>query len=80
MNKTIGLHFGALADSISDQLTKQGFGFDKEQVEHFEKVSDALTMVSLSDLIPDSVKEKANQKLYKKVVAHVCKHNKLKMV
>lgn len=77
MNKTIGIHLGALSDTIENQLESQGFTFDTKEVRHFQKVADALLMVSFAGLITDSVREKANQKLYKKVIKHVCKHNKL---
>jgi len=80
MNKTIGLHFGALSDPIANQLEAQGFSFDHKEVRYLQKVSESLVSVSLAGLLPDGAIEKARQKLYKKVISHVCKHNKLKQV
>lgn len=78
-NKSIGLSFGALSDPISKQLEKQGFNFTKKTVEVFEKEVDAINQLRFgSGLLTDSMVDKIIPKLYKKVVAHVCKINKLK--
>lgn len=80
MNKQLGIHFGALADPISQQLKKQGFKYKKEDVMHFEKQLDAITRLKFASLISDSIATKAYQKLYKSIEKHIIKENKLSLV
>lgn len=77
-NKTIGIHFGALCDSIKEQLDKQGFKYDPKRVKYFQRHADAITTLRFGDLLTDSMLNKINQKLYKKIVQHVAQKNKVK--
>lgn len=78
MNQQIGLHFGALSDSIQKQLTDQKFKFNTKQVEAYQAASDALLTLQFACLITDSARLKIQAKLYKRIVSHVCKENGLK--
>ncbi len=75
--KKIGLGFGVLSDPISKQLKKQGSKYNVEKVKGFEKQVDALLTLRFSDLLTDSMMNKIVPKLYKKIVDHVAKENKL---
>lgn len=77
-NTKIGLAFGVLSDPISKQLTKQKFKFDPKKVKVFEKEADAVNQLRFgSNLLTDSMVDKIIPKLYKKIVQHVAKENKL---
>ena len=79
-NKQFRIGFGALVPPIAKQLKEQGFKFDAEEVKHFEKLREIITYLQFSDLINDSAREKALQKLFTKIRQHVMKKNKLKIV
>lgn len=78
MNREFGIHFGALADPISTQIEKQGFKFSKEKVAQFEAYIDAIHTLRFASLLNDSDSDKVIKKLYKQIVTHVTKVNKLK--
>jgi hypothetical protein len=78
MDKTFGIHLGALCDPIAEQLKKQGFEYDPKKAEEFQKYATAILTLRFADLLPDSVYDKINQKLFKQIQAHVIKKNKLK--
>lgn len=80
-NQTIGISYGVLCESVSKQLNKQGFKYDKKKIQQFEKELDAIhTLRFGSGLITDSLFEKLLPKLHKKIVSHVAKENKMKVV
>lgn len=77
-NKTIGIGFGVLSDSISKQLKNQGFDYDKKVVEVFESEMDAINTLRFGNsLLTDSDTDRITKKLYKKIVSHVCRKNKI---
>ena len=78
-NKQIGLSFGCLSESISTQLNKQGFKYDAKKVSAFEKQADAINHLRFG-LLTDSMADIIIKKLYKQIVQHVAKENKLKEV
>ncbi len=78
LTKKIGLGFGILCEPISKQLKKQGFKFNSEKIKDFEKQVDAINTLRFgSGVITDSMMDKIGPKLYKKIVDHVAKENKL---
>ena len=79
-NKTLGLGFGPLSGSIAEQLTAQNFSYDKKKVAEFENIKECLITIRFADLLPDSAYDKAVQKLFKKIEAHVLKKNNLTKV
>lgn len=76
----IGFHFGALSDSVTDQLKKQKVSFDSDKAKQFDKMADALTTLHIGGIITDSIRHKCNEKLHAKIVKHVCEKNGLKPV
>ena len=76
----IGLHFGALSDSVTDQLKQQNVNFDISKAKQFDKMADALTTLHLGGILTDSMRHKCNAKLHAKIVKHVCEKNGLKPV
>lgn len=80
MNKKLGIHFGVLGDSISEQLTEQGFKFNSEDAQVFDEIKESLNSLYLFDMITDSQLRKLEGKLYNKIVNHVMKENKLEKV
>lgn len=80
MSKQLGIHFGALAEPISEQLKQQGFDFDKEEVADFEDQLRSIIKLYFSDLLTDTMKNKISDKLYKKILRHVTTKNKLQIV
>lgn len=79
MKTQIGLHFGALAEGVASQLKQQKFKYDSKEVEHFQMCVNALLRLRFADLITDQQHEKIQMRLYRKIVSHVCKVNKLKV-
>lgn len=71
MDKTLGIRFGALCPKIKYQITEQGYTFDKDHIEHFQKDADALDRLRIRGLISHSEAEKATKKLVKKIAAHI---------
>jgi len=64
---TISLHFGALCNPINEQLNKQGYGLSEKDSERFQGIADAIIMLKLQGVIPDSIVLKAEQKLMKMI-------------
>ncbi len=80
-NKNIGIGFGILAEPLAKQLKKQGFKFNVEKIKYFEREREAINTLRFgSNLLTDSMVDKIIPKLYKKIIAHVAKENKLKIV
>ncbi len=78
--KKIGLSFGVLSPPLSKQLKEQGFKYDKEKVAVFEREATAINQLRFgSNLLTDSMVGKIVPKLYKKILQHVVKVNKLKV-
>lgn len=77
--QTIGISYGAMSDTISDQLIKQGLSFNKETIENFEKCRDGLLRCRFAGIIIDSQYDKILPKLHKKIMQHVAKSNNKKL-
>lgn len=70
-----------LYESISKQLDKQGFKYNKKKIQQFEKEREAINTLRFgSGIISDKMVEKIIPKLHKKIVSHVAKENKMKVV
>lgn len=77
-NKSVNIHFGALADSIAVQLRKQKWKFDSEKVRIFQKELDCVIFLRFHDtLLTDSMADHCYQKLHNAIVKHVAQHNGL---
>jgi hypothetical protein len=65
---TISIHFGALCDSISKQLIAQGYNISENDSLRLQDIADAIIMLKIHGIIPDSVIRNAEQKLMKKII------------
>lgn len=74
----IGIHYGLLADPISEQIKNQGFICD-EKISKFEKTFDSLQVLRFSDLLTDGMYDKILTKFHKQLIRHVAKINKYKI-
>jgi len=59
----VQLRYGAMSDTISKQLTVQGFKFDKKLCEHWQKDADAITRIRIRGILTANQTEKARIKL-----------------
>lgn len=75
---TIGIRFGALGPSIADQLKEQGFKYAPEKVKQFENLRHCITTLMFADILNDSAKDKAFNKLFTQIKRHVKMNNKIK--
>jgi len=63
----IGIHFGALCDPIKKQLKNQGYALSEKEDARFQAIADAIIMLKLHGILPDSIVYKAEQKLMKMI-------------
>lgn len=74
----IGIHYGLLAEPISEQIEKQGFICD-EKISKFEKTFVSIQVLRFSDLLTDGMYNKILTKFHKQLIRHVAKINKYKV-
>ena len=74
----IGIHYGLLADPISEQIKKQGFICD-EKIRKFDKTFDSIQVLRFSDLLTDGMYNKILTKFHRQIIRHVAKINKYKV-
>lgn len=71
--KDVGIHFGALVDPIAKQLKAQKVPFDPKRVQLFQRLADAIVLLSVHGIITD--KRVQHQRVFKKIMAHVKEFN-----
>lgn len=71
MSINVKLAFGAMSPKISEQLDKQGFLYQEEDISHFQKDADAIVRLRVRGLLPEGQIEKCHQKLVKKIGQHI---------
>lgn len=64
---TLLIHFGALADKIDNQLATRGLSADPKTIAHWQKDADAISRLSIRDLLTESQTRMARQKLLKTI-------------
>lgn len=62
----VGFSYGAVADPLEQQANEQGYTLG-EKAEHFEKCKEAIVRLMFADILTDSQRDKAYQKLNKQV-------------
>ena len=77
-NIQFGINFGILANHIGIQIKKQKLKYDPKIIAPLQNQTKALMELRFADLLPDKVYDAAVAKIYKRVVNHVTKFNKLK--
>lgn len=80
MDVQVELYFGVLSDSLSEQLNKQNFKFDKEKIKFFENDCDAINQLKMRMLLTDSQIDIITKKLYKKIINHISEFNNLSIL
>lgn len=64
----VKIGFGALSGTIASQLKKQKIVFDVAKIKHCEKLKECILHLSFSSIISDKEKEKAFDKLFKRII------------
>lgn len=67
MSDTFGIHFGALAPPLREQMKEQGVPIDDNAAEHLERDIDAVNRLRVRGLLPDSQAHKVHQKIMRKI-------------
>lgn len=67
MNKQFGLSLGALSPKLADQLQEQGLTMEKHNINHWQRVIDALIRIRFAGLLTDSQYDAAARKMVKKI-------------
>lgn len=67
-NVQIGMHYGALADPIEQQLNRQGFTLGEKEP-FINKLQEGLT-ICMFHILTESQYSSANNKMHKLVVKH----------
>jgi hypothetical protein len=77
MKKYLTIGYGALTATVPVQLKQQGFKFNTQKANHFEKLRDSITYLAFNDILTDSEIKRVQKKLNLKIKAHIIKENKL---
>lgn len=72
------LRIGALAPTISEQITEYKLEFNKEEMERLEKCCDSILVLKFAGVVTDNEANKCRDRIAKKVIGHVKKKNNLK--
>lgn len=75
MSDKLSIQFGALAPSLSVQL--KGCGVKRADLGRFQRQAEAIILLWMAGLIPDSVQRSAQNRLAKEIVAK-CKRGNVK--
>ena len=67
MSKQVGFSYGILCDDLEVQAREQGYTLGKAQ-EKFELIKKSIHVLGFNDILTDSQKDKAFQKLNKQVI------------
>jgi len=77
-NKELEIHMGGLAPKFAKQIKDQGYAFDTDVIESFQKNYISLMQLRFADLLTDKIYDHIRGKLFKKIIAHVKIKNKVK--
>jgi hypothetical protein len=65
--RKIGINFGAWAEPISKQLSKQGITLPEPDTNRYQMCSDAITLLAVQGLLMESQTELARKRLLKRI-------------
>lgn len=65
--KTVRLDFGGLCEPINVQLSAQGLKCTESDIEKFQALADAITILSVHAIIPQATVRDARQKLTQQI-------------
>ena len=74
--KNLNIQFGAMAPSISIQLKRQKFKFEKAKVADFEEIFKAITRIWFAGYISTRSKNAMLDKLFRSIEIHIRANNK----
>ena len=75
MMKKIGIHFGALAPPIEEQLAEQEIiGLDQNILAIWQEAADSISFLYLHDVLTDGQRTAAHKKLMNKISKGVERH------
>lgn len=63
----VSIEFGALATPIGEQLRIQGISITEDEARRFQRIAEAIVLLHLQGIIPDSVRDSSRQKLMKMI-------------
>jgi hypothetical protein len=63
----VQMEFGALCNPILKQLNDQGYNLSEEDNKRLQAIADAITLLKLHGIIPDSIANKGYEKLMKMI-------------
>lgn len=71
-----GIHFGALAPKIGEQLTKQGVDWSgaASELTHIQRDADALARLAVRGYIPGGQRRQLHKKLIKRIDEALSEH------
>lgn len=67
----VGIHFGALAPSMKDQLAEQGLVADEKDLERWQGDALAINRLRIRGLIADGAAQTANKRLLRAILKKV---------
>lgn len=73
MSKELGLHFVIIADSLENQLKKQGFKLSDRHLKMYQKAIDGWNILRIKAFITDSESDKIAQRIIKRISKDVVK-------
>ena len=65
--KMVGFHYGALSDKLEKQANEQGYTLGKK-AEELERCKDAIITLMFGEILTDSQRDKAYDKLHKRII------------
>lgn len=74
--KELKIKISGISDPISLQLDQQGLTYVLKEVISFDKCAEAITRLSINNILPAGEVEKSRARLFKQIQQHVNKHNK----
>lgn len=76
--RQLAVTFGAMARPIAEQIAAHGLGYPFEKSKKWQKIADAITLLSIHGMISDKVKETARTRLMRMITAEMNAHLKAK--
>lgn len=69
--QTLSISFGAMCPPIREQLAEQALVADEKDVVFWQRVADAIALLSIHDLITDAARARARKRLLKAMCGRV---------
>jgi hypothetical protein len=76
LKQTFGLRFGAMVNSIKQQLKEQGLTMNEQDLKHFQLDADAIARVRIRLSLSDGETKRLQQRLIKNIAKKVTDDNR----